>query len=106
MLRLWGAPLGKMLFVCPCGFFPKPEKNGNFLLKWKKGLSLRLILNVKFKRKCMVITVNRETNHQEIDEMLLRLKPLKQFRSNMFLGKIKWGEDGLEYQKRIRNEWD
>ena len=54
----------------------------------------------------MVITVNRETNHQDIDDMLLRMKPLKQFSSSMFLGKIKWGEDGLEYQKRIRNEWD
>ncbi|MCL2072641.1 MAG: hypothetical protein FWH18_01870 [Marinilabiliaceae bacterium] len=52
----------------------------------------------------MVITVNSDTNRQEIDKMLLSLKPRKQFRSDMFLGKIKWGEDGLEYQKRIRNE--
>ena len=73
------------------------------LLEWKKRF-IFVLLN--FKRKYMVITVNRETNHQEIDDMLSRLKPLKQFRSSMFLGKIKWGEDGLEYQKRIRNEWD
>ena len=54
----------------------------------------------------MEITVNGKTNIQEIDNMLLNLKPQKLFRSKMFLGKIKWGEDGLEYQKRIRNEWD
>jgi hypothetical protein len=54
----------------------------------------------------MVITVNKETSSQEIDKMLLSLKPRKLFRSKMFLGKIKWGEDGLKYQKRIRDEWD
>ena len=54
----------------------------------------------------MVITINKDTSNQEIDKMLLSLKPRKLFRSKMFLGKIKWDEDGLEYQKRIRNEWD
>ena len=54
----------------------------------------------------MVITINKETGYQEISKMLLGLKPRKQFCSKMFLGKIKWGEDALEYQKRIRNEWD
>ena len=54
----------------------------------------------------MVITINKNTNNQEIDKMLLSLKPRKLFHSKKFLGKIKWGEDGLEYQKKIRNEWD
>jgi len=53
----------------------------------------------------MVITIKKDTNNQEIDELLLNLKPRKQFSSKQFLGKIKWGEDALEYQKRIRNEW-
>jgi hypothetical protein len=54
----------------------------------------------------MIITINKDTSNQEIDKMLLSLKPRKLFRSKHFLGKIKWGEDGLEYQKRIRDEWD
>ena len=54
----------------------------------------------------MVITINKDTSNKEVDKMLLGLKPQKLFRSKMFLGKIKWGEDGLEYQKKIRNEWD
>jgi hypothetical protein len=54
----------------------------------------------------MVITINKGTRHQDIEKMLLRLKPRKLFHSKMFLGKIKWGEDGLEYQKRIRDEWN
>ena len=53
----------------------------------------------------MVITIKKDTNNQEIDELLLNLKPRKQFYSKQFLGKVKWGEDALEYQKRIRNEW-
>ena len=54
----------------------------------------------------MIITINKETRQQEIEKMLLRLKPRKLFQSKTFLGKIKWGEDGLEYQKRIRDEWN
>ena len=53
----------------------------------------------------MVITIKKNTDNQEIDKMLSGLKPRKQFCSEMFLGKIKWGEDALEYQKKIRNEW-
>jgi len=54
----------------------------------------------------MVITINKKANNQDLDKILLGLKPRKTFSSKMFLGKIKWGEDALEYQKRIRNEWD
>jgi hypothetical protein len=54
----------------------------------------------------MVVTIRKNTSNKEIEKMLLRMKSRKLFRSKMFLGKIKWGEDGLEYQKRIRNEWD
>jgi len=58
------------------------------------------------KIKTMVITIKENISNQEIDKILSSLKPRKQFCSNMFLGKIKWGEDALEYQKRIRNEWN
>ena len=54
----------------------------------------------------MVIRINKDTNFQEIDNQLLSLKSRKAFRSRDFVGKIKWGEDALEYQKRIRNEWN
>jgi len=53
----------------------------------------------------MVITIKKDTNYQEIDKMLLSLTSRKQFSSKQFLGKIKWGEDALEYQKKIRDEW-
>ncbi len=53
----------------------------------------------------MVITVKKTTSNEELDKMLSALKPRKFFRSKLFLGKIKWGEDALEYQKRVRDEW-
>jgi hypothetical protein len=54
----------------------------------------------------MVITVRKDTSNQEIGKMLSGLKPRKQFQSKLFLGKIKWGEDALKYQKRVRDEWN
>ena len=65
-----------------------------------------LFLCGKFKINSMVITIHKNTKNQDIDKILSDLKPRKQFCSKQFLGKIKWGEDALEYQKRIRNEWD
>ena len=53
----------------------------------------------------MVITIKKDTNNQEIEKLLLSFKPRKRFSSKQFLGKIKWGEDALEYQKRLRDEW-
>jgi len=54
----------------------------------------------------MVITINKETSNQDIDKILNDIKPRKLFKSKQFLGKIKWGEDALKYQEKIRNEWD
>jgi hypothetical protein len=55
----------------------------------------------------MVITINKNSDFKETDKVLLNLKPTRKiFRSEKFLGKVKWEIDALEYQKRMRNEWD
>jgi len=54
----------------------------------------------------MVITIKKKHDNQELNKMLLSWEPQKSFCSKMFLGKVKWGEDALEYQKRVRDEWD
>ena len=55
----------------------------------------------------MVITISKNSDFKETDKVLLNLKPTRKiFRSEKFLGKIKWGADALEYQKKIRDEWD
>ena len=54
----------------------------------------------------MRIIINKDTDFQEVDKLLSNLKSRKAFKSKKFLGKIKWGEDALAYQKRLRNEWE
>ena len=55
----------------------------------------------------MVITIDKDSDFKKTDKMLLNLMPSRKiFRSDKFLGKVKWGTDALEYQKKIRNEWD
>jgi len=55
----------------------------------------------------MVITINKNTDFNKIDRLLLNMKGTRKlFCSEKFSGKIKWGEDALKYQKKIRDEWD
>jgi hypothetical protein len=37
---------------------------------------------------------------------LNNVKPVKRLNAKKHLGKVKWNEDPLEYQKRIRDEWN
>lgn len=58
------------------------------------------------KIKSMQITIRKDTAKQDIEKIFLNQKPRKAFRSKLFLGKLKWGEDALLYQKRLRDEWN
>ena len=57
----------------------------------------------------MVITINKNTNSKEIDEALKKLENSKKGKKNLnsFYGKLKgvFG-DAMEYQKKVRDEWD
>jgi hypothetical protein len=48
----------------------------------------------------MLIPIKKETDRQEIDKILISLKPRKAFQAKKFLGKLKWGEDACQYQKK------
>ncbi|WP_352422054.1 hypothetical protein [Proteiniphilum sp.] len=54
----------------------------------------------------MIITIDKSMKRQEIEKLLQHMKPRKLFLANRFVGKVKWNEDALAYQKRLRNEWD
>lgn len=54
----------------------------------------------------MIIVINKNTSKKEIKEKLKKLKSTKVFDAKKFAGKIKWGEDALVFQKRLRNEWE
>jgi len=55
----------------------------------------------------MVITINKNTKAEEIDEELKKLQKSKKKTLSSFYGKLKavFG-DGLDYQKKIRDEWN
>ncbi len=42
----------------------------------------------------------------EIDKEMEKLLPVKKLDANKYFGKLKWGENPLEYQKKLRNEWN
>lgn len=54
----------------------------------------------------MIIKANKYRDKKKLDEALRKIKPAKSFKASNHLGKVKWNEDALEYQKRIRGEWD
>jgi hypothetical protein len=54
----------------------------------------------------MVLTVKKGMPKKALNEALKKIKPTRQLDAKRHLGKVKWGEDALEYQKKLRDEWD
>jgi hypothetical protein len=54
----------------------------------------------------MVLVLKKGVEQKKINDALRKLKQPKKFKSSIHLGKVKWGEDALSYQKRLRSEWD
>lgn len=50
----------------------------------------------------MVLTVKKGMPKKELNEALRKIKRTKKLDAKRHLGKVKWGEDALEYQKRLR----
>jgi len=53
----------------------------------------------------MTTEIKKIHSAKTLTNALNRTKPVKRFDANKHLGKVKWGEDPLKYQKRIRDEW-
>jgi len=54
----------------------------------------------------MVLTVKKGMEKKKLDEALRKIKHSKKLNAKLHLGKVKWGEDALAYQKRLRDGWD
>ena len=59
----------------------------------------------------MEIVINKNSDFKEIDEILMNMESnpfnkRKIFQAEKFLGKLKWSEDAVKFQKRLRDEWD
>lgn len=54
----------------------------------------------------MTIHLKSTTTPKAVEKKLRGRKATKVIDAKKHLGKVKWGEDALTYQKRKRNEWD
>lgn len=54
----------------------------------------------------MLIKTGKKIDKKEIDRILKKAEKKKIFNSKNHQGKVPWGEDALEYQKKIRDEWN
>ncbi len=54
----------------------------------------------------MVLLLKKGIRKAELDKALRGIKHSKKLNARQHVGKVKWGEDALEYQKKIRSEWD
>lgn len=54
----------------------------------------------------MIIEITKKTTKEQIARFFNKIKNGKCFDANKYCGSIKWKEDGLAYQKQLRNEWD
>lgn len=53
----------------------------------------------------MVIVIPKNITRKELQQKMKQIKSSKLFDAKKFAGKIKWGEDALKFQKRMRDEW-
>jgi len=56
----------------------------------------------------MVIELKKPITKAKLEKAQRSLQKRKKkqgFNSDLFLGKIKWGEDGLTIQRMMRDEW-
>jgi hypothetical protein len=61
---------------------------------------------MKLKNNYMTATVKKIRSAKTLSAALKEIKPVRYFDANRHKGKVKWNEDPLEYQNRLRNEWD
>jgi len=53
----------------------------------------------------MTIYITRKTKRQDLISAARKLKQGKKLDAKKFCGTVKWKEDGLVAQKRMRDEW-
>jgi hypothetical protein len=57
----------------------------------------------------MVATFKKGASKEEIKELnkllIERMSPRKKFDANKYCGAVKFQDDGLEIQKKLRDEW-
>ncbi|HRJ31035.1 MAG TPA: hypothetical protein PLV21_03270 [Cyclobacteriaceae bacterium] len=63
-------------------------------------------LNLTVTEYPMTIHITPKTKRQDLVNAARKLKQGKKLDAKKFCGTVKWKEDGLAAQKRMRNEWN
>lgn len=50
----------------------------------------------------MTVKISKKTGKKDLNEALRKIKPSKVLNAARHSGKVKWGEDALSYQKKMR----
>jgi hypothetical protein len=50
--------------------------------------------------------IGKGKEKKNLDAALQKLEHSKKLDTKLYIGKVKWDEDALAYQKRLRNKWD
>ena len=56
----------------------------------------------------MVVLIKKKATKKEIDAVIKKVtaKKKKGFNPYKHVGKVKWNVDPVEYQRKLRDEWD
>lgn len=54
----------------------------------------------------MVVTFNKNSDLSEIKKLFAQHKSKKTFDAKKVVGTLKFNEDGLKIQQKLRDEWD
>lgn len=65
-----------------------------------------LLLPTLFLYLNMVITFNKNSDLAEIKKLFAQHKGKKTFDAKKIVGTLKFDEDGLKIQQKLRDEWD
>ena len=53
----------------------------------------------------MVLVINKHTSKRTLEKFLKSRGRKKKFNAKKYYGAVRYGENGLRIQKRLRNEW-
>lgn len=54
----------------------------------------------------MVLVINKRTSKRTLEKFLTSRSRRKKFNAKKHFGAVRFHEDALKIQKRLRNEWD
>lgn len=64
---------------------------------------INTIFEINFRN--MIVKINKGMDKEAFDEALKKIKPTRILMAHRHLGKVKWKEDALAFQKRMRDDW-